>query len=250
MPQESQLWLVTTALGLFLLVVLGGRYLAAALSRTALGPRIPLYLSTALSAWALAGLVVVAIWYIDQSSTTPDLELALAQTGLNTAVGFENGVIACAWMFLMAACVSGLVQIARQAAGGGPTDQALSLLPQSPAEVAVWTLVLAPTAGITEEFVYRGFLMGHAWAFLGNGWLAAILTSAIFGLVHGYQGAWGMLRTGLIGFVLALGVLATWSLIPSMMAHTLLNAFGVAFNPPVKRERPRPSRPASCASSR
>ena len=235
LPQIAPIALVTAALVLFLVVVAGTRRLAAVLSQGQTGPRISPYLATAVSAWALAGLVVVAIWFIDQNEPVPNFVGALVDTGVNLHGGFSTGSLAAGWMFVTAVVVSNLVQVLRRSSGSGPSDAALNLLPRTPMEIAVWTLVLAPTAGLTEEFVYRGYLMSQVWGFVGNGWIAAAITSVVFGFVHGYQGAWGILRTGLIGFVLAVGVLATWSLVPSMIAHILLNAFGVAFNPPARR---------------
>jgi membrane protease YdiL (CAAX protease family) len=77
----------------------------------------------------------------------------------------------------------------------------------------------------------RGFVMGQLWGFTGDGWIAAVLSSVLFGFMHLYQGAWGVLRTGAIGFVFALGVLLTGSLVPSMIAHTSGNVLGAAFPP-------------------
>lgn len=85
---------------------------------------------------------------------------------------------------------------------------------------------VALTAGITEELVFRGFLI-PALALATSSWAAAALvSSALFGYVHGYQGPGGAVRAGVLGLVLALPFLATGSLLPSMAAHTLIDLAG------------------------
>ena len=88
---------------------------------------------------------------------------------------------------------------------------------------------LAITAGVCEEFVYRGF--GIA-AFSKAGlplWLVVILSSILFGLAHAYQGRGGIISTGVFGVLLAIARLWSGSLVPVMMWHAGLDlAAGIA----------------------
>ena len=88
---------------------------------------------------------------------------------------------------------------------------------------------LAITAGICEEFVYRGF--GIA-AFSKAGlplWLVVVFSSILFGLAHAYQGRGGIVSTGIFGVLLAIGRLWLGSLLPVMMWHAGLDlAAGIA----------------------
>jgi len=88
---------------------------------------------------------------------------------------------------------------------------------------------LAITAGVCEEFVYRGFAIA---AFSKAGlplWLVVILSSLLFGLAHAYQGRGGIVSTGIFGVLLALGRLGFGSLVPVMMWHAGLDlAAGIA----------------------
>ncbi len=52
---------------------------------------------------------------------------------------------------------------------------------------------------------------------------AAVVSSAVFGVLHSYQGVLGMLRTAVMGGVLAWGFLASGSLWPGIIAHTLID---------------------------
>lgn len=88
---------------------------------------------------------------------------------------------------------------------------------------------LAITAGVCEEFVYRGFAIA---AFSKAGlplWLVVIISSILFGLAHAYQGRGGILSTGIFGVLLAIGRLWLGSLVPVMMWHAGLDlAAGIA----------------------
>ena len=88
---------------------------------------------------------------------------------------------------------------------------------------------LAITAGVCEEFVYRGFVIAaisRVGLPLG---LIVIISSVLFGLAHAYQGRSGILSTGIFGVFLAIGRLSLGSLVPVMMWHAALDlAAGLA----------------------
>jgi len=78
------------------------------------------------------------------------------------------------------------------------------------------------TAGICEEILYRGLLMTALAGMIGL-WPAVIVSSVVFGIGHSYQGAVGVLRTGLVGLVLALVVVFTGSLPVAMLIHAVID---------------------------
>lgn len=93
--------------------------------------------------------------------------------------------------------------------------------------VAAWV-----TAALGEELLFRGFLMNELADLLGgggNGWAAsAVLTSAVFGAGHFYQGPGGMLATGVIGLVLAAAYLAAdRNLWVPVLGHGLLDTISL-----------------------
>jgi hypothetical protein len=81
---------------------------------------------------------------------------------------------------------------------------------------------LSITAGICEEFMYRGILMGLLASSLGI-WPAILISSIIFGIGHSYQGPVGVLRTGLVGLVLAIVVTLTGSIFVAMAIHVAID---------------------------
>jgi len=96
------------------------------------------------------------------------------------------------------------------------------LLPQVKAEAAPYA-ALAVTAGVCEEFVYRGFVMA-ALSRLGLAtWVVLAISSALFGLAHAYQGRSGIAGTTVLGLLFGFGRLATTSLLPPVIWHAGLD---------------------------
>jgi uncharacterized protein len=96
------------------------------------------------------------------------------------------------------------------------------ILPQSTVELLPY-LALAITAGLCEEFLYRGFAMAVLVHVGLQGWAAVLLSSALFGLAHNYQGRGGIVMTMLIGIVLGLGRITFDSLIPPIFWHSAVD---------------------------
>jgi membrane protease YdiL (CAAX protease family) len=95
------------------------------------------------------------------------------------------------------------------------------MLPHSTHEL-VWFTALSITAGICEEFLFRGYLL---WAFtpvIGQ-WGAVALSAVAFALAHAYQGARGVLTTGAIAIVMTLVVFGSGSLYPAIALHALID---------------------------
>lgn len=82
---------------------------------------------------------------------------------------------------------------------------------------------LALMAGIYEEFMYRGFAPDHLVRWGLPLPVAVAIATAAFGLAHGYKSLAGMMRAALIGLVLAVPVLATGTLLPSIVAHAIMD---------------------------
>lgn len=97
------------------------------------------------------------------------------------------------------------------------------LLPRTKKEEKAWTAV-SITAGVTEEFIFRGVLLYTLglYADLSILWLS-ILGGAIFGLAHAYQGIRGILITGLLGWTFGYLYLTIGVLWPLMLIHILLD---------------------------
>jgi hypothetical protein len=79
--------------------------------------------------------------------------------------------------------------------------------------------LLSVTAGLCEEFVFRGYLQRQFTALTRNAGLGIALSALVFGVGHLYQGTLQMLVIAIYGAMF--GTLAYFrkSLRPCMMAH-------------------------------
>lgn len=98
------------------------------------------------------------------------------------------------------------------------------LLPRTPRERKVFAL-LSCAAGLGEEVAYRGYVI-PALAGVAGLPASVAVSSLVFGVLHAYQGPIGMVRTALMGFVLAGGFLVSGSLLPAILGHTLIDLIG------------------------
>jgi uncharacterized protein len=97
-------------------------------------------------------------------------------------------------------------------------------LPRTPGEYR-WFMALAITAGFCEELIYRGFVV-WVLAFALGLYGAAAASVILFGLSHIYLGRTGAIRAMLTGTVLEGLVLATHSVVPSMVLHAIIDLAG------------------------
>lgn len=96
------------------------------------------------------------------------------------------------------------------------------VLPNASVELAPYS-ALALTAGVCEEFLYRGFAMAALSRAGMVPWLVVIISSIIFGLAHTYQGRSGVAGTTVMGLVFGAARLALQSLAPVMVWHSVVD---------------------------
>ncbi|MEM8817188.1 MAG: CPBP family intramembrane glutamic endopeptidase [Pseudomonadota bacterium] len=87
-----------------------------------------------------------------------------------------------------------------------------------------WFYGLSVTAGITEELLYRGFMLVYLAAYVPVP-LAIVVSSLLFAGGHAYQGRRGMLQVFMLGIVFAAIYVLSGSLLLSMLAHVLVDVF-------------------------
>lgn len=98
------------------------------------------------------------------------------------------------------------------------------ILPVSDKEKKIWSYV-SLTAGITEEIIYRGFLiLALAYLFPNlSVWLVLFLASLLFGLAHIYQGFTGVIRTTVFGVIFCVLYIGIGSIVPLVILHFLID---------------------------
>lgn len=100
-------------------------------------------------------------------------------------------------------------------------------LPTTVKESRYFILGLSISAGICEELLFRGYLMQLLAGYMPT-YATVIISSIAFGLGHSYQGPSHMLRSALMGVVMALIYLATDSIIIPVLLHTIVDMYGGA----------------------
>ena len=182
-----------------------GRALAAS--------RIALYASSSITLWLLCG-GVIGVLSVERAHLAslgfiaPSQSRLLVVTTALVGVGLAIGLL-CRWL---------------QRRSRKPLPPTLRHgIPVTTAETVAFCVLLAPSAGICEEILFRGFAITRLQSLTRSAWVAVLITSAAFALAHLYQGWIGPVRTGLGGLAFGTGFVATGSLLPAMVAHTLLN---------------------------
>lgn len=123
------------------------------------------------------------------------------------------------------------------------------LLPVRPVEFAPYC-ALAVTAGVCEEFLYRGFAMAAVVRAGLPMWSAVLLSSILFGLAHAYQGRGGMIGTGLLGVLFAIARVAFGSLLPVVVWHAGVDVIAGIAGPRFLLAAPAPEENANEVGAR
>lgn len=99
------------------------------------------------------------------------------------------------------------------------------MMPATRKELNWFTCGVSCSAGICEEILFRGFLLGTLSPVTGIIG-AVVFSSIVFGLCHVYQGWVNVIRTSVIGIILSGIYLATDSLIVVIVLHALVDIYG------------------------
>lgn len=173
-------------------------------------PRMPAYAGSAVSLVVLGG----AAWAVGERA---------GGSGVMGLQGIPFGPFA-AWTAALVAgglAVTSGFRVLGKALGWREEPLLRALLPRTPRER--WAFAgLSVAAGLGEELAYRGYVMGALGAVVGGPW-AAVISSAVFGVLHVYQGLLGMARTAALGGLLAASLLVAGSLWPAVAAHVVLD---------------------------
>lgn len=171
--------------------------------------RIHMYERTMLTEWLGFAFVLLGIWFAGSPFAT-----VLGERWRSVADIFRDIGLGVAFSILSTI----LLSMIGPHLGPG-TDRAVQfLLPQGSLEMTVW-VALSVSAGICEEVLYRGYLQRQFMALTKSVSAGILLSGAMFGLAHSYQGFRLAVVIGLEGAML--GCMAHWrrSVRPGMIAH-------------------------------
>lgn len=106
--------------------------------------------------------------------------------------------------------------------GWQETEAVRAIMPETRPEKGAFA-ALSLAAGFSEEIVFRAFLPAFLLPWTGSYLAGALPAAGVFGFLHAYQGRLGIVRTTVIGVVMAGGVAWTGSVWPSVFAHAALD---------------------------
>ena len=174
--------------------------------------RLRLYLTSIASQWILSALIA---WRAFARGLHPaDLGFKFAPMAPLLLVGLLGaGLLGLAHWF----------NLRRVSRSKNPQVERLRLLaskifPHSDREAAFFC-GLSATAGICEEFLYRGFAFAALARVPLPTWGVLLISSLLFGLAHAYQGRGGILGTLVLGTVFGSVRILYDSLVPVILWH-------------------------------
>jgi membrane protease YdiL (CAAX protease family) len=201
--------------------------------------RLVLYASTIAFQWLAVAVVGWRVWV--HGYTAPQLGLLFDDKTKLLIAGLVGAAVIGSLQWLNLRRVGRIPVESR-----GPLQAiAERILPQSAVELLPYS-ALCITAGLCEEFLYRGFAMAalvHAGL---TSWLVVLVSSLLFGLAHSYQGRGGIVMTFVVGLVLGASRLSYNSLVPAIFWHSAVDIVaGLAGRRYLGRSGPNPLRPQS-----
>ncbi|WP_022686873.1 CPBP family intramembrane glutamic endopeptidase [Sphingomonas phyllosphaerae] len=141
-----------------------------------------------------------------------------------------------AWQSLAWGALAGMVIAAaleRRGRGVSPGDLR-AVTPSRRAELG-WGVLLATTAGVTEELFFRLLLPLLVVSLGGSALLGFAAAAVLFGYAHRYQGWRGVAGTMLAGLLLTLVYLLSGRLWAAMLVHAAIDLNGLVIRPAFAR---------------
>jgi membrane protease YdiL (CAAX protease family) len=195
------------------------------------GARRSFYLRLLILEWGLA-LLALAVWLATPGVDAGQLGLRWPQQWPGPVTGL---VVLLVLVFVVVSTRAlrggALLEVAepvRRPGDGRHAEPAghatLALLPRTAGERRLFTVV-GVTAGVCEEWLYRGFFLAVVAALAGGmpTGVLVVVAAVAFGLAHAYQGRAGVLTTGLLGGVMAALYLQTGSLLLPVLLHAAID---------------------------
>jgi uncharacterized protein len=178
--------------------------------------RLSLYASTMAFQWITAALVAWRAWAHGFSGVELGLTIDGKARILLPGIAGAATLAVLQWLNLR--------RIGQLPVGARGLVQALAerIFPQSRVEMIPY-FALAVTAGLCEEFLYRGFALGAIIRAGSPVWVAVVISSILFGLAHIYQGRAGSISTMLLGVLFGTARIACHSLVPVVLWHSAVD---------------------------
>lgn len=97
-------------------------------------------------------------------------------------------------------------------------------------------VLLVAVVAVSEEIIFRGYLILRLTKVTGSSAAAIVLSSVIFAVGHGYEGSAGVVTVGFMGLAFALVYVWTRSLAAPIVMHFLQDFLGIVLVPLLKHK--------------
>ena len=126
--------------------------------------------------------------------------------------------------------IAGVERLLRYSGFSAPEELPSYLLP-TPGFEYLLALVFLIVVAVTEETIFRGYLLLRFRTLTGSIVVALLMSVSIFALGHGYQGSVGIIAVGLLGLLYALIYIWRGNLVAPTVMHFVQNAAGLFLAP-------------------
>jgi uncharacterized protein len=200
-----------------LLVILfggaGWMYFSTARANAGAEPsRVALYGTTIVWEWLLAAYVLFGLRKRGKALS----EATGARWRTARDVLRDIGIALAFW--IVALLILGLVAVLLRFHGSREAVSAMA--PEGAVQITLWIL-LCLTAGFCEETIFRGYLQKQVHAWTGSAPAGIVLSAAVFGICHIYQGVKAVVVITVYGLLFGILAYRRKSMRPGMMAHAL-----------------------------
>lgn len=198
--------------------------------------RLRIYWSLIVSQWLLV--LLTALLFAGAGRSLADIGQSLGPWPMRT---FVTAAALLAAFALLSSFTTRQLKTAKPADLPDRMRRAGKILPQTGTERA-WFAVVALTAGVCEEILYRGYVPWFVDAHLGVAGIGYIVAAVVFGLGHAYQGKGGMFVTAILGLIFGAIAFSVRSLVPAQLLHVAIDLVnGIAVGATLARAQVQPA---------
>jgi membrane protease YdiL (CAAX protease family) len=135
-------------------------------------------------------------------------------------------------LFVPVYYTAGILQpILEQIGLSSPHTPTPSFLEATGMSEIILATVLVVVVAISEETLFRGYLILRFTQITKNRSVAVIISTVIFALGHGYEGSAGVVTVGVIGLLLSVVYIWRRSLVAPMVIHFIIDFVGIVLVP-------------------
>jgi uncharacterized protein len=204
-------------LGVFLLLIAPSSILSGMVLKPNTLTFMTVALSTIFQDIALLSLILFFIWRNRESLSDFGISYMKAEKEILLGVG----------LFIPLLFILTILNWVLKAFGlSVPQKPPSFLIPGGEGQIVLAVFFLI-TVAISEEVIFRGYIINRLISLTGNKTAAILLSSFLFTLGHGYEHIGGMIGVGLLGILFAIVYIGRGNLIAPIIMHFLQDFIGI-----------------------